>query len=137
TDLDRWRNPLRLLRVCYYVRYQEIAAHPSSSTPNELTAPVIPAACRHLSTRGQKPLVTWLGRPAAGCYNRAIAGGVMKDQYGRELKDLRISLTDRCNLRCVYCMPAEGIDFRPAEELLADHALLLLVRVAAELGVRR
>src|SRR2546425_4677407 len=61
----------------------------------------------------------------------------MKDQYGRELKDLRISLTDRCNLRCVYCMPAEGIDFRPAEELLADHELLLLVRVAAELGVSR
>ncbi|MGH2453193.1 MAG: GTP 3',8-cyclase MoaA [bacterium] len=61
----------------------------------------------------------------------------MRDQYGRDLNDLRISLTDRCNLRCVYCMPAEGIDFRAPEELLADHELLLLVRVAAELGVRR
>src|SRR5438128_2169065 len=75
--------------------------------------------------------------PTAGCYNRVVARGTMKDQYGRELKDLRISLTDRCNLRCVYCMPAEGIDFRPAEELLADEELLLLVRVAAELGVSR
>src|SRR5438132_6914441 len=75
--------------------------------------------------------------PTAGCYNRVVARGTMKDQYGRELSDLRISLTDRCNLRCVYCMPAEGIDFRPAEELLADHELLLLVRVAAELGVSR
>src|SRR5436853_6156892 len=74
---------------------------------------------------------------AAGCYNRVVARGTMKDQYGRELSDLRISLTDRCNLRCVYCMPAEGIDFRPAEELLADEELLLLVRVAAELGVSR
>lgn len=61
----------------------------------------------------------------------------MRDQYGRDLNDLRISLTDRCNLRCVYCMPAEGIDFRPPEELLTDSELLLLVRVAAELGVRK
>ncbi len=61
----------------------------------------------------------------------------MQDQYGRTLQDLRISLTDRCNLRCVYCMPAEGIDFRPSEELLQDDELLLLVRIAAELGVRK
>jgi len=61
----------------------------------------------------------------------------MRDQYGRELTDLRISLTDRCNLRCVYCMPAEGIDFRPPDALLQDGELRLLVRVAADLGVRR
>jgi len=61
----------------------------------------------------------------------------MRDQYGRELSDLRISLTDRCNLRCVYCMPQEGIDFRPPEELLRDDELLLLVRIAAGLGVRK
>jgi cyclic pyranopterin phosphate synthase len=61
----------------------------------------------------------------------------VKDQYGRELTDLRISLTDRCNLRCVYCMPAEGIDFRPPEELLSDEELITLVRVAADLGVRK
>ena len=61
----------------------------------------------------------------------------MRDQYGRELTDLRISLTDRCNLRCVYCMPAAGIDFRPPEDLLQDHELLLLVRIAADLGVSR
>lgn len=61
----------------------------------------------------------------------------MRDQYGRDIRDLRISLTDRCNLRCVYCMPAEGIDFRPPDELLQDGELLLLVRVAAELGVTK
>lgn len=61
----------------------------------------------------------------------------MRDQYGRDIRDLRISLTDRCNLRCVYCMPAEGIDFRPPEELLQNDELLLLVRVAAELGVTK
>src|SRR3990172_6169067 len=61
----------------------------------------------------------------------------MRDQYGRDIRDLRISLTDRCNLRCVYRMPAEGIEFRPPEELLQDDELLLLVRVAAELGVTK
>jgi cyclic pyranopterin phosphate synthase len=61
----------------------------------------------------------------------------MRDQYGRELTDLRISLTDRCNLRCVYCMPADGIDFRPPGELLQDDELRLLVGIAAELGVRK
>src|SRR3970282_1759008 len=61
----------------------------------------------------------------------------MRDQYGRALNALRIPLTDRCNLRCVYCMPEEGIDFRPPEELLRDDELLLLVRIAAELGVMR
>jgi cyclic pyranopterin phosphate synthase len=62
---------------------------------------------------------------------------LMRDQYGRDLTDLRISLTDRCNLRCVYCMPADGIDFRPSDELLQDDELRLLVRVAADLGVRK
>ena len=60
----------------------------------------------------------------------------MKDQYGREIRDLRISLTDRCNLRCVYCMPEEMV-FKPRDELLTDDEILLVVRVAAELGVRK
>ncbi|MCL6499638.1 MAG: GTP 3',8-cyclase MoaA, partial [Firmicutes bacterium] len=63
------------------------------------------------------------------------AEAALRDQYGRPLRDLRISLTDRCNLRCVYCMPADGIAFRPPAELLQDHEILLLTRIAAELGV--
>lgn len=61
----------------------------------------------------------------------------MRDQYGRPLTDLRVSLTDRCNLRCVYCMPEEGITFRPPAELLQDEELLLLIEIAAELGVHK
>jgi cyclic pyranopterin phosphate synthase len=61
----------------------------------------------------------------------------MQDQYGRPLTDLRVSLTDRCNLRCVYCMPEDGIDFRPPAELLQDDELVLLVEIAAELGVSK
>jgi GTP 3',8-cyclase len=58
----------------------------------------------------------------------------MYDAYGRHLHYLRVSLTDACNLRCVYCMPEE-ITFRPPASLLQDDEVLTLVRVAASLGV--
>ncbi|NOZ29589.1 MAG: GTP 3',8-cyclase MoaA [Chloroflexi bacterium] len=58
----------------------------------------------------------------------------MRDQYGRRIHYMRISLTDACNLRCVYCMP-EHIRFRPRAELLQDDEILTLVRASAELGV--
>lgn len=61
-------------------------------------------------------------------------GKVMIDSYGRRLHYLRVSLTDACNLRCVYCMP-EDIRFRPASVLMQDDEMLTLVRVAASLGV--
>jgi GTP 3',8-cyclase len=57
----------------------------------------------------------------------------MVDSYGRHLHYLRVSLTDACNLRCVYCMP-EDIAFKPAASLLQDDEILTLVRVAASLG---
>lgn len=60
--------------------------------------------------------------------------GTMHDSYGRRLNYLRVSLTDACNLRCVYCMP-EDIRFRPAAALLQDDEILTLIRVAASLGV--
>jgi cyclic pyranopterin phosphate synthase len=50
--------------------------------------------------------------------------------------DLRLSLTDRCNLRCTYCMPAEGLDWLPKPELLTDDELVRLVTVFASMGVR-
>jgi cyclic pyranopterin phosphate synthase len=59
------------------------------------------------------------------------------DTYGRVATDLRVSLTDRCNLRCNYCMPAEGLDWLPTEETLDDDEVVRLVRIGVEqLGVR-
>ncbi len=58
----------------------------------------------------------------------------LRDSFGRHLHYLRVSLTDACNLRCVYCMPEE-IVFRPPATLLQDEEILTLVRVAASLGV--
>jgi cyclic pyranopterin phosphate synthase len=56
------------------------------------------------------------------------------DAYGRQMSYLRISLTDRCNFRCVYCMPAVGMKFQPRDELLTDDELLRAVRLCAEIG---
>jgi cyclic pyranopterin phosphate synthase len=57
------------------------------------------------------------------------------DSHGRVHTDLRVSLTDRCSLRCTYCMPAEGLPWLPSEELLTTSELVRLVRVAVSLGV--
>jgi GTP 3',8-cyclase len=58
------------------------------------------------------------------------------DSFGRVATDLRISLTDRCNLRCSYCMPAEGLDWMPREEQLTDDELIRLISIAVrDLGV--
>jgi cyclic pyranopterin phosphate synthase len=61
---------------------------------------------------------------------------VLADSYGRIATDLRVSLTDRCNLRCAYCMPAEGLDWLPRPELLTDDEIVRLVRIGVErLGI--
>jgi cyclic pyranopterin phosphate synthase len=61
---------------------------------------------------------------------------VLTDSYGRVATDLRVSLTDRCNLRCDYCMPAEGLDWLPKPELLTDDEVVRLIRIGVEqLGI--
>src|SRR5579864_8594841 len=67
-------------------------------------------------------------RPAPGGDARVLA-----DSYGRIATDLRVSLTDRCNLRCEYCMPAEGLDWLPRPALLTDDELVRLIRIGVEL----
>ncbi|TDO45339.1 cyclic pyranopterin phosphate synthase [Kribbella sp. VKM Ac-2527] len=57
----------------------------------------------------------------------------LADNYGRLATDLRVSLTDRCNLRCSYCMPEEGLDWLPKPELLTDDEVVRLVSVAVTL----
>jgi cyclic pyranopterin phosphate synthase len=65
----------------------------------------------------------------------APARGALVDAFGRVATDLRVSLTDRCNLRCTYCMPAEGLAWLPKPELLTDDELVRLVDIAVSLGV--
>lgn len=62
----------------------------------------------------------------------------MIDSYGRVARDLRVSLTDRCNLRCTYCMPAEGLEWLPQEETLTLEEIQRLLRIAVEdLGITK
>ena len=61
----------------------------------------------------------------------------MRDQYGRTIDYMRISLTDRCNLRCIYCMPEEGICQIPREEILGQDEIMKICRLAGELGISR
>jgi cyclic pyranopterin phosphate synthase len=60
----------------------------------------------------------------------------LADRHGRVATDLRVSLTDRCNLRCSYCMPAEGLDWLPRDEVLTDDEVVRLIRIGVEqLGI--
>jgi len=61
----------------------------------------------------------------------------LPDTFGRVARDLRVSVTDRCNLRCTYCMPAEGLPWLPKEEMLTDAEMLRLVGIFVDLGVRQ
>ena len=82
--------------------------------------------------------LTPLGLPTiARPVGPAPASGPLIDTYGRVAADLRVSLTDRCNLRCTYCMPAEGLDWLPKVEQLTDDEVVRLVRIGVEqLGIR-
>lgn len=66
------------------------------------------------------------------------ASGPLLDTYGRVATDLRVSVTDRCNLRCTYCMPADGLDWLPGADLLTTDEFIRVITVAVrDLGVRR
>ena len=79
---------------------------------------------------------------AAGSFNPPVfGGGRLVDTRGREMRDLRISVTDRCNFRCTYCMPREVFDssyrFLPHEAILSFEEIARLARVFVDLGVQK
>ena len=59
------------------------------------------------------------------------------DTFGRLHDNLRISVTDRCNIRCFYCMPEEGVKFEARENILSFEEIERVARVAASLGIRK
>src|SRR5665648_351549 len=86
-------------------------------------------------------LTLGLTRPRTAVPDLAAGGRpatpALVDQYGRVAQDLRVSLTDRCNLRCEYCMPADALDCLPTTEALSDAEVVRLVTIAVEkLGIR-
>jgi cyclic pyranopterin phosphate synthase len=74
--------------------------------------------------------------PSLGPAEPAPTTGPLVDTFGRIATDLRVSVTDRCNLRCSYCMPAEGLDWLPGEQLLRADELTRLLRIGVtRLGI--
>lgn len=77
------------------------------------------------------------GRPETNTDAAMPTSGPMIDTFGRAVRDLRVSVTDRCNLRCTYCMPAEGLDWLDRSEVLTAAEIVRLVGISVrELGVR-
>lgn len=62
---------------------------------------------------------------------------MLTDNFGRAINYLRVSVTDRCNLRCVYCRPAQGVELCGSKEMLSYEEMLQIVKVGADLGIRR
>jgi GTP 3',8-cyclase len=83
-------------------------------------------------------MTTLLPIPRLHSSGSAYAESVGRDQlaladaYGRVATDLRVSLTDRCNLRCAYCMPPEGLDWLPGAEVLTDEEMVRLITIGVE-----
>jgi len=61
----------------------------------------------------------------------------LRDQFGRSIEYLRISVTDRCNFRCLYCMPVEGLAWLPKTDILSYEEITSVVAQLAPLGLRR
>jgi len=72
-------------------------------------------------------------RSAAHTRPEGLAG--LADQFGRVARDLRVSVTDRCNLRCTYCMPAEGLPWLPKPDMLSDEELVRIVGLFVRDGI--
>jgi cyclic pyranopterin phosphate synthase len=62
---------------------------------------------------------------------------ILKDSHGRAIRDLRISVTDRCNFRCFYCMPKEAMEWQPKAEILSYEEILRLTEIFVSLGVNK
>src|SRR5260370_9641209 len=62
---------------------------------------------------------------------------LLVDSYGRRIKSMRISITDKCNFRCTYCMPAEGLPWLKKAEILSYEEIERITRVAVSIGIEQ
>src|ERR671918_1991559 len=90
------------------------------------------ASSRRLPRVGTR--ISVVGTSTAGTL-RTVPREPLVDGHGREITDLRVSVTDRCNFRCQYCMPAEGLPWLDRAEILTFEEIERLVRVMAGMGV--
>ena len=81
-------------------------------------------------------LVKQFNKPLKGVSSQMIHPPI-KDQFGRTFNYLRLALNEQCNLRCMYCMPEEGIDFRIEDKLLSTQEILRLIKLTTQVGVSK
>ena len=107
----------------------------------------------HQACRRRSPCAASAAPPAGGCRASRIRGSrslgmttrqvpnhvsarePLFDGHGRRISDLRVSVTDRCNFRCQYCMPADGLPWLDRDEILPFEEIERLVRLVGEMGV--
>src|SRR5262249_28199788 len=82
------------------------------------------------------PLPMWQSQSAEDDTN-VPATGLLVDRYGRRIRNLRISVTDKCNFRCTYCMPAEGLPWLRKAEILSYEEIVRIARTAVSLGIEQ
>jgi cyclic pyranopterin phosphate synthase len=87
----------------------------------------------HRSSRGHAEVESVPGDAIRGTLRKV--SGTLQDAHGRLISDLRVSVTDRCNFRCQYCMPADGIEWLPKEGILSFEEITRLVRLLVGLGI--
>ncbi|MCW5965210.1 MAG: GTP 3',8-cyclase MoaA [Bryobacterales bacterium] len=75
--------------------------------------------------------------PHPGVAHPVTTGEALVDTFHRVHDNLRISVTDRCNIRCFYCMPEDGVQFQPRQEILSFEEITRFVRIAADLGITK
>ena len=100
----------------------------------------VPTVCQPVAPTAQGLAAPVRTLPAPPQRAPSVQGSVapLLDRHGRTVRDLRLSVTDRCNLRCTYCMPAQGLDWLPTPELLTTAEIARLARLAVtRMGVER
>jgi cyclic pyranopterin phosphate synthase len=69
--------------------------------------------------------------------NKTSNQETLKDSFNRQIDYLRISVTDRCNLKCIYCIPEKGLKYFAQEDILTSDEIIMIVRIACKYGVRK
>lgn len=125
-----WQRVLRVSKVRYYSTSPRVAKKLKELGLKEVPAP---------QTINEKPSTFSMDelRNLLSDYNQHKPSNVLKDKHKRFHNYLRISLTERCNLRCTYCMPEEGVELTPNNNILSTSEIIKLVSLFAEEGVNK
>lgn len=123
----------------FFSAHQIFVTNPPLDGYDERDAmPITVVYARYMATNTSTPSTTTVSLPMPSILTPAPADAPgLSDKFGRQATDLRISLIDKCNLRCTYCMPADGLAWLPKSKLLTLEEITRIVRIGVrDLGIR-